>query len=474
MRWYIDGHPVFDTLANGNQTGDLGPTNHVFSVDLEPGHHTVAVLVRSGSAGWKLHAAAGKAQAEAFAQARLDNADRARQAAAYARQIEAQAAENRVLKLAIVGSSVALGQGAVGHFGWGNQLKEHLEATGDWVVENRSVPGDNTVKVLARFERDILADKPDVVLLALSMANEGLNGPQPHRIYQQYSSNLLKLAQLCQAHGITPIITNCYPHGGYDELRHLLVRKFNENLAAWPVASIDFLGGLDDGTGRWKAGTYADAGHPSDQGHEQMYRAVPTTWFTGLLEGQFPIESDFRGMMDVEGQGSQAPLFYQSDRPLELFTLVFDFLPAARRAQVAELGPWKLHREAQGELILRHDDGPVVMACPLQAGRRAQIALQWNGLEGQLRLLVDGEILHQLDTALEIDAFALGDPQGQVHLANVRLYRTEVAPAQLRALCLGARYQSSLELFAPLSDSLTFPGCTLLNLAPGNQAAILR
>ncbi|HBE01376.1 MAG TPA: hypothetical protein DC049_02725 [Spirochaetia bacterium] len=56
MEWYLDGEPVFDTLKKGNGKGEYSITDHVFAVTLKPGKHVLGVMVRGGSAGWKLAA----------------------------------------------------------------------------------------------------------------------------------------------------------------------------------------------------------------------------------------------------------------------------------------------------------------------------------------------------------------------------------------------------------------------------------
>jgi hypothetical protein len=53
MQWWIDGQPVFDTLAGGNRYDTLERA-HTFTAHLAGGRHTLAVRVFSGSGGWAL------------------------------------------------------------------------------------------------------------------------------------------------------------------------------------------------------------------------------------------------------------------------------------------------------------------------------------------------------------------------------------------------------------------------------------
>ena len=52
MAWYVNGRPVFDTLATGNGAG-YTLLDHVFRLPLRKGRNFVAVRVLSGSQGWK-------------------------------------------------------------------------------------------------------------------------------------------------------------------------------------------------------------------------------------------------------------------------------------------------------------------------------------------------------------------------------------------------------------------------------------
>jgi len=52
-QWFINGQPVFDDLATGNQ-GPQSILEHAFDMPLKAGRNLIAVRVLSGSQGWKL------------------------------------------------------------------------------------------------------------------------------------------------------------------------------------------------------------------------------------------------------------------------------------------------------------------------------------------------------------------------------------------------------------------------------------
>jgi outer membrane protein assembly factor BamB len=59
MEWYLDGEPVYSTLASGNGAPARQLTAHTFSVDVSRGEHVLAVFVRSGGGGWTLKSVGG-------------------------------------------------------------------------------------------------------------------------------------------------------------------------------------------------------------------------------------------------------------------------------------------------------------------------------------------------------------------------------------------------------------------------------
>ena len=48
------------------------------------------------------------------------------------------------------------------------------------------------------------------------------------------------------------------------------------------VVVADFLTLLDNGSGGWKNGTYADAGHPNDLGHSLMFESLNETFYDAV------------------------------------------------------------------------------------------------------------------------------------------------------------------------------------------------
>lgn len=468
MVWFVDGKPVYDTLATGNQTGDLSADNHVFSVALEPGKHTLGVLVLSGSAGWKMVALGGAKYAERFALARTKIEERKHFLKNRARLIAESAAKNRHMKLAIFGSSVALGVGAPELNGWGNQLKTLLESKGTWSVVNQSVGGDNTTKLLARIDQDLLPEKPDAVIIALSLANEGILGPEPDQIYAQYTQNLHKLMQICAREGIVPIISGCYPNSDYDAQRYQYIQKFNEELATWNVASIHFLGALDDGAGRWKEGTSVDAGHPNAVGHHAMFRSIPPSMFDYLHKDFAAMRLKDDGWLEVKG----AALHFVPDYQPHAFSLIADVLAEDfEDALLLDMEGLHVGTDHRGRLYLEVHGVRDQSSFDLEdADEGVSMALVHDYLDAVWTLYADGvKIAQVLDQQVSWSQVTLGDVEQAVALRNVMFYRTALRADELARIARGVVLHSSLELFAPLEDRIVFEGARLNNLAPSAE-----
>ena len=105
-------------------------------------------------------------------------------------------------KLLIFGSSVAKGfhgPGSPGYtngsylLGYAGLLTPVVESSG-WVVTNASIGGNDTAAALARFDTDAVPLDPDVILIGLSLGNEGLaTSPDSAAVYESFRSGLTNL-----------------------------------------------------------------------------------------------------------------------------------------------------------------------------------------------------------------------------------------------------------------------------------------
>ncbi|MDX2228447.1 MAG: DUF1796 family putative cysteine peptidase [Leptolyngbyaceae cyanobacterium bins.349] len=186
------------------------------------------------------------------------------------------------LKIVVIGSSVALGCSAWLLRGWAWHLGQSLQQQYGHHLVNGSAVGANVGTTIARFAQMVAPEQPDVVIIALSLGNEGLaaSPPQQYRaIQRRFENGLQQLLKLTQEIGARPVLGAVYPHGDYSLEHYRVLRDTHQRLLTWGVPVLDWLATVDDGKGRWQAGLSYDSAHPNAEGHYRMYTAIdPAIW----------------------------------------------------------------------------------------------------------------------------------------------------------------------------------------------------
>jgi lysophospholipase L1-like esterase len=179
-------------------------------------------------------------------------------------------------KVLILGSSVAAGHRAWRHQGWAQQLAHTLQHRGYRVI-NRSEPGASVTRTIARFAEVVVPEQPDIVILSLSLGNEGFahcSLQERWAIQQRFEQGLRRLVALVQAVGAQPVVAGLYAHSDYSWEHCPYLRDTQQRMQTWGVPVIDWLGTVADEQGRWLPKMSADPAHPNTLGHQQMYGAA--------------------------------------------------------------------------------------------------------------------------------------------------------------------------------------------------------
>ena len=187
-----------------------------------------------------------------------------------------------VVKVVVLGSSVALGCSAWLLRGWAWHLGRALQQHYGHQLVNLSEIGTNVSSTIARFSQVVVPEQPDIVIIALSLGNEGLasSSPQQYRaIQRRFENGLQQLVKLVREIGAVPMLGAVYPNGGYSSEHYRLLQETHQRLLTWGIPLLDWLGAVDDGTGRWQSGLGFDPAHPNTDGHYQMYEAIDLTLF---------------------------------------------------------------------------------------------------------------------------------------------------------------------------------------------------
>jgi lysophospholipase L1-like esterase len=189
---------------------------------------------------------------------------------------------NSGLKIAVIGSSVAQGHRAWMLHGWAEMLAEHLQEQGHHLV-NRSELGANVQRTIDRFPAVVTPEQPDIVIISLSLGNEGLahcGGINAQRLAQRrFETGLQQLVKMTRELGAYPILGGVYPHGDYQAEHYAILQETQKRMLAWGVPILDWLAAVDDGQGRWRSGLSFDPAHPNTIGHQRMYEAIDLDLF---------------------------------------------------------------------------------------------------------------------------------------------------------------------------------------------------
>ncbi len=85
---------------------------------------------------------------------------------------------------------------------------------------------------------------------------------------------------------VVPIITLCYTRNDFTAVEYEYTRRMNLLINSWDVSSVNFLGAVDDGTGKWAKGFWHDALHPNAAGHAELVRTFVPTLFEAIERGK--------------------------------------------------------------------------------------------------------------------------------------------------------------------------------------------
>jgi lysophospholipase L1-like esterase len=198
------------------------------------------------------------------------------------------------LKIVVIGSSVALGCSSWLLRGWAWHLGQALQRHYGHQLINVSEIGANVSTTIARFSHSVTPEQPDIVVIALSLGNEGLAFSSPQQqpaIQRRFENGLQQLIKMTREIGAYPMLGGLYPNDHYDEAHYQLLQDTRQRMLSWGVPVLDWLPGLDNGQGRWQPGLSYDAAHPNSAGHQRMYEAIDLNLFSltrGDLATQHP------------------------------------------------------------------------------------------------------------------------------------------------------------------------------------------
>jgi lysophospholipase L1-like esterase len=412
-------------------------------------------------------------------------------------------------RIAVFGSSVANGTGDdLGREGYTGRLRELLAPRG-WEVLNQSRGGDNTVTMAPRFApegvpdpkvRYLLTVNPGYALLGLSLGNEGIqNGTtkaEKDIVYNRFETGMRGFVERSRQHHIVPVVTLCYTRNDFTDVEYEYTRRMNLAINAWDVPSVNFLGAVDDGTGKWAKGFWHDSLHPNAAGHDELLRTFVPTLFDALAQGKrAPVRSTDAGFARVGG--GAAAITFTPDAPMHPFafgvtvraahdgnvaSVSGSTLTAAVAMKTEERGggrgalqfetttltsgaPFVATLGVQnGVWIYRAANGSLIASAVKADGSPHRLLVSHYTARGETLFFVDGRLAGKTSERLEPKSFALGGP-GEADFRDLLIYRSALNADEVAALDGGRLLQASLEVYSPLTDATFSTGGASQNLA---------
>lgn len=172
------------------------------------------------------------------------------------------------IKIVCLGDSTTFGFPFGHQDSWVRMLDEEIFGE----VINKGINGNTTSDMLDRFDRAVLAHKPDFVIITGGI-NDVVCGESQDRIKQ----NITDMVEKAIAHGIIPVLGIPTP------VAYVPWEKSLQKLRAWMreyaeklnIDIIDFSKAFFDEEGNIKTELLlADGGHPSREGYKQMFNQI--------------------------------------------------------------------------------------------------------------------------------------------------------------------------------------------------------
>ncbi len=369
-------------------------------------------------------------------------------------------------KIAVFGSSVANGSGdTTGAGGYAGLLKKKLESLG-WQVVNVSKGGDNTTKIMPRFDSQLLPEKPNIVILGLSLGNEGIVSSDEltrNRNFEKYRNGLLRLIQLCRENNMYPVVVNCYTRNDFQPEQYEAVKKMNLIINTWDVPSVNVLGNIDNGKGNWLDGYWHDKSHPDYKGHQEIFYAFVPGLFDAIKAGKpVPYKLRSNNYAFIKQPAASSPFTYTPDDTVHCFSVSFMVKSKSNGTIAAIIGEKNSGIEiADGKIIYRPTYNEIISSDTTPENKGWQyVVLTHQYATGLTSFYVNGKLAGKVTEKIDLKEFVLGGNAGKLPTKapseaaykDLLIYRSVLNPDEVKALYYDQLLQSSLELYAPLND----------------------
>ncbi len=368
-------------------------------------------------------------------------------------------AQDGPINVTFFGSSVCRGAGAEDNHGYAWQFF-HSGAidTLNYKYLNASTGGDNTIKVEKedRVTKKLFPTNPDIVVMGLSLGNEGIRGPEDdngrERILEQYRSRLLSLIDSLDHLGIKPVIVNCYANTHFNASQYAITQRMNRIINTWKYPSVNVLGTIDDLHGKWVEGYFRDPLHPNTEGHREMSYAIVPSLFDAMLIGKPTPMYDWNKSFSTikNDNNAENPLSLDLKHTMHSFSLSLRFKKATQGSIAGftsdntghhiDVADNTLHYKTLSYQYENNDSWMHVVLSHSYANQKTM-------------LFVNGELVGSVLEQLSPDQVYFGGTSSFTELKDITLHRSSLNESEAVDLFNKKFIQSSLEFYNPLTKA---------------------
>lgn len=372
--------------------------------------------------------------------------------------------------ITIMGSSVARGEGANEIDGVKNgyahqyalELQERYQkgiSKYPFHISNISINGNRSVNLLDRFD-DLVKENGKWVIYGISLGNEGIHGASDQQaIYDQWTNNMQTLIEKARELGKEVVVMNNYTRGDFVDSDYDYVKKINAEIARWDVPSVNVLGAIDNGQGKWAEGYQngPDIYHPNTAGHTEFFYSMVPSLFDAMLEGKkLTMERDTKASFEMPAKSTLA---FTPDGTVHSFTLAISAKTAdgdliATIPVADETDPVTITR-SNGNIVALLPDN-TTLSLPASSDLD-EIVLSQNYIRKMISLEVNGKTSEETEfTAISPKSVTIGNEEAEkgMTVGEVMFYRSSMHDASPFTEDEKLN-KSSLEVYIPMSETPT-------------------
>ena len=367
-------------------------------------------------------------------------------------------------RITVMGSSVSNGQGATDNHGYAYMFdrlvaSRHQDGLSEnpFFISSIAVNGNNTINLLDRYS-ELVNDFSRYVVFGVSLGNEGIHGAADQEaVYNQFATNMQRLIAKAREDGMVPVVMNNYTRGDFEASDYGYVRRMNLLINSWDVPSVNLLGAIDNGAGKWADGFQNgdDIYHPNTEGHAELFHAITPSLFDALKAGKaIPVRKTGNSMV-INQKGK---IEFTPEDVVHPFALVVSLneLPEGEFVNLST-GAGEATISLAGNILTYTSPAGETISGSLTTGERGgaplYVTLSHYHAQGRTLLYAGDDAIGELAEKIAPVKVTLLPGVGKSDFGEVMFYRSALNADEVKAIGEGKMIQSSLEVYLPFDDA---------------------